>query len=129
MKKLPDAVFIIDTKKEEIAVKEARKLGIPIVAVVDTNCDPDEVDVIIPGNDDAIRSASLFARIIADAVIEGRGIYESKRAEEGQEEQEIIHVFEASEEELETRAAHVSEEELSSEEEIAGIRVFEPEEE
>jgi small subunit ribosomal protein S2 len=129
MKKLPDAVFIIDTKKEEIAVKEARKLGIPIVAVVDTNCDPDEVDVIIPGNDDAIRSASLFARIIADAVIEGRGIYESKRAEEGQEEQEIIHVFEASEEELETRAAPVSEEELASEEEIAGIRVFEPEEE
>ena len=128
MKKLPDAVFIIDIKKEEIAVKEARKLGIPIVAVVDTNCDPDEVDVVIPGNDDAIRSATLFARTIADAVIEGRGIFESKKAEEAEEEQEIIHVFEADKEEIEAKAAPVSEEELASEDEIAGIRVFEPEE-
>ncbi len=70
--KAPDAVFILDTKKEEIAVREARKLGIPIVAVLDTNCDPDEVDYAIPGNDDAIRSGALLTRVIADAVLEGK---------------------------------------------------------
>ncbi len=67
----PDAVFILDTRKEDICVREAKKLGMPIIAVVDTNCDPDEVDYIIPGNDDAIRSGALLARIIADAVMEG----------------------------------------------------------
>jgi small subunit ribosomal protein S2 len=72
--KVPDAIFVLDTKKEEIAVREARKLGVPIVAVLDTNCDPDEVDYGIPGNDDAIRSGSLLARIIADAAIEGRAL-------------------------------------------------------
>ncbi len=71
MGKLPDAVFVVDTKREEIAVKEARKLGIPVIAVVDTNCDPDVIDHVIPGNDDAIRSIRLFASKIADAVIEG----------------------------------------------------------
>jgi small subunit ribosomal protein S2 len=70
----PEAVFILDTKKEEIAVREARKLGIPIVAVLDTNCDPDDVDYEIPGNDDAIRSGALLTRIIADAAIEGRSM-------------------------------------------------------
>jgi small subunit ribosomal protein S2 len=70
----PDAVFILDTKKEEIAVREARKLGIPIVAVLDTNCDPDDVDFGIPGNDDAIRSGALLTRIVADAVIEGKSM-------------------------------------------------------
>jgi small subunit ribosomal protein S2 len=70
--KAPDAVYILDTKKEEIAVREARKLGIPIVAVLDTNCDPDEVDFAIPGNDDAIRSGALLTRVIADAVLEGK---------------------------------------------------------
>ncbi|HEU5002228.1 MAG TPA: 30S ribosomal protein S2 [Actinomycetota bacterium] len=69
----PDAIFVIDTRKEEIAVKEARKLGIPIIAVVDTNCDPDVVDFVIPGNDDAIRSGSLLARVIADAAAAGLG--------------------------------------------------------
>ena len=72
MERTPDAVFILDTKKEELAVTEARKLHIPIVAVVDTNCDPDLVNYVIPGNDDAIRSGSLMARIICDAVEEGR---------------------------------------------------------
>lgn len=72
MEQLPDVVFVIDTLKEEIAVAEARRLGIPIVAVVDTNCDPDEVDFVVPGNDDAIRSASLMTRIMAEAVLEGR---------------------------------------------------------
>ncbi len=74
MAKLPDAVFIIDTKKEHIAVTEANKLGIPVVAVVDTNCDPDIIQFVIPGNDDAIRSSSLMCRIVADAVEEGRYI-------------------------------------------------------
>jgi small subunit ribosomal protein S2 len=69
---LPDLVFIIDSNKEAIAVKEARRLGIPVVAIVDTNCDPDEVDWVIPGNDDALRAIRLFASKIADAVIEGR---------------------------------------------------------
>jgi small subunit ribosomal protein S2 len=72
--KLPDAVYILDTKKEEIAVREARKLGIPIIAVLDTNCDPDDVDYGIPGNDDAIRAGALLTRIIADAVIEGKSM-------------------------------------------------------
>jgi small subunit ribosomal protein S2 len=74
MARLPDAVFIIDTKKEHIAVTEANKLGVPVVAVVDTNCDPDVIDYVIPGNDDAIRSGTLMCRIIADAVTEGRFI-------------------------------------------------------
>src|SRR5205823_8912428 len=71
MSRVPSAVWIVDTKKEHIAVGEARKLGIPVVAILDTNCDPDEVDYKIPGNDDAIRSASLLTRVIADAVAEG----------------------------------------------------------
>ncbi|KWW99684.1 30S ribosomal protein S2 [Carbonactinospora thermoautotrophica] len=71
MQRLPSAVWIVDTKKEHIAVSEARKLGIPVVAILDTNCDPDEVDYKIPGNDDAIRSVSLLTRVIADAVAEG----------------------------------------------------------
>ncbi|MDA8352390.1 MAG: 30S ribosomal protein S2 [Firmicutes bacterium] len=72
MKELPDAVFIIDPRKERIAVAEARKLGIPIIAIVDTNCDPDEIDHIIPGNDDAIRAVRLFTSKMADAVLEGK---------------------------------------------------------
>ncbi len=72
MPKLPGALFIIDTKKEHNAVSEARKLGIPIVAIVDTNCDPDEVDVVIPGNDDAIRAVKLMCACMANAVIEGK---------------------------------------------------------
>jgi small subunit ribosomal protein S2 len=71
---LPDVLFVIDSNKEAIAVKEARKLGIPVVAVVDTNCDPDEVDWVIPGNDDALRAIRLFTNKIADAVIEGRAL-------------------------------------------------------
>ncbi len=74
MNKLPDAIFVIDTKKEHIAVTEANKLGMPVVAVVDTNCDPDVINFVIPGNDDAIRSGNLMCRIIADAVEEGRSI-------------------------------------------------------
>lgn len=72
MERLPDAVFVVDPRKEAIVVREARKLGIPLVGLVDTNCDPDEIDYVIPGNDDAIRSCSLIARVVARAVEEGR---------------------------------------------------------
>ena len=78
MKRPPAALFIIDTRKEDIAVKEARTLGIPIAAVVDTNCDPDDADYIIPSNDDAIRAIKLFVSKIANACIEGRHIYQEK---------------------------------------------------
>jgi small subunit ribosomal protein S2 len=72
MKKLPGALFVVDPRKEHIAVTEARKLNIPIVAIVDTNCDPDEIDYVIPGNDDAIRAVKLIAGKMADAVLEGK---------------------------------------------------------
>ena len=72
MDKLPGALFIVDPRKEKIAVAEAKKLGIPIVAIVDTNCDPDDVDYVIPGNDDAIRAVKLIAGAMASAIIEGR---------------------------------------------------------
>ncbi len=78
--RLPDTVFVIDTKKEHIAVTEANKLGMPIVAVVDTNCDPDVITYVIPGNDDAIRSGALMCRVLAEAVIEGRWVAEHQRA-------------------------------------------------
>jgi small subunit ribosomal protein S2 len=71
MSKVPSAVWVVDTKKEHIAVNEARKLGIPVVAILDTNCDPDEVNYPIPGNDDAIRSVALLTRVVADAVADG----------------------------------------------------------
>ena len=74
MNRLPEAIFVIDTKKEHIAVTEANKLGLPVIAVVDTNCDPDVIKYVIPGNDDAIRSGNLLCRVIADAVQEGRFI-------------------------------------------------------
>ena len=73
MKRLPSALFIVDTKKESIAIKEAKSLGIPIIAIVDTNCDPEEIDYVIPGNDDAIRAVKLVASKMADAILEARG--------------------------------------------------------
>ncbi len=88
MARLPDAVFIVDTKKEQIAVDEARKLKIPVIGVVDTNCDPDEVDFVIPGNDDALRSIRLFASRIADAVMSGRGMKESVEADSGRDNED-----------------------------------------
>jgi small subunit ribosomal protein S2 len=86
MSKVPSAVWIVDTKKEHIAVGEARKLGIPVVAILDTNCDPDEVDYKIPGNDDAIRSAALLTRVIADAVAEGLVARAAAAANAGRDE-------------------------------------------
>jgi small subunit ribosomal protein S2 len=88
MKKLPDALFVVDPKKEEIAVREANKLAIPVVAAVDTNCDPDVIDYKIPGNDDAIRAIRLFCAAIADAIIEGRELYEERQRGQGVEEEE-----------------------------------------
>lgn len=93
MDKLPSALFIVDPRKERIAVAEARKLGIPIIAIVDTNCDPDEIDYVIPGNDDAIRAVKLISGAMADAVIEGRqgqmGAAEAEAAEADEAEAEV----------------------------------------
>ncbi len=86
MNKLPGALFIVDPRKERIAVAEAKKLGIPIVAIVDTNCDPDEIDYVIPGNDDAIRAVKLIASTMADAIIEGR---QGAQSAEDVEEEEV----------------------------------------
>jgi small subunit ribosomal protein S2 len=81
MSRLPDAIFVVDTQKEQIAVDEARKLKIPVIGIVDTNCDPDEVDYVIPGNDDALRAIRLFASRIADSVMSGRDMKQSIDAE------------------------------------------------
>src|SRR4029079_14974577 len=81
LERLPDAIFVTDTKKEHIAVNEARKLNIPVIAIVDTNCDPDEVDFVIPGNDDAIRAVNLVTRVLADALAEGYGMAKEEVAE------------------------------------------------
>ncbi len=90
MKKIPGAMFIVDPRKERIAVKEAKKLGIPIIAIVDTNCDPDEIDAVIPGNDDAIRAVKLIAETIANAVIEGRQGEQGSAATEAEEASEEV---------------------------------------
>ncbi len=111
MKKLPEAVFILDTKKEHIAVTEARKIGIPIVAVVDTNCDPDLIDYAIPGNDDAIRAGELMSRVISDAVLEGRFIH-SKKAEasgEAPAKRNALQEAEVAEQQTQARAAAAAE--------------------
>ena len=79
MSRLPDAIFVIDSNKEQIAVREARKLGIPVVAVVDTNCDPSEVDYVIPGNDDALRAIRLFTSKISESIAEGAQLMTDKQ--------------------------------------------------
>ena len=81
MEKLPDAIFVVDPKKEKIAIAEAIKLSLPIVAIVDTNCNPEEIDYVIPGNDDAIRAVKLISSVIADAVIEGKKLIIEKTTE------------------------------------------------
>jgi small subunit ribosomal protein S2 len=88
MERLPRALFVIDTNRERIAVAEARKLGIPVIALLDTNCDPDPVDYPIPGNDDAIRTIRLFVSRFADAILEGRALWDSQRKERESEEPE-----------------------------------------
>ena len=108
MQEPPGAVFILDTKKEYIAVTEARKLSVPIVAVVDTNCDPDLVDYAIPGNDDAIRSGRLMARVISDAVQEGRFIH-SKRTETTSVARDALTEAEVAEQQTRARAEAAAE--------------------
>ncbi|RMG90869.1 MAG: 30S ribosomal protein S2 [Zetaproteobacteria bacterium] len=98
MIKLPDCLFVIDIRKEELAVKEAQKLGIPVVAVVDSNCDPTGIDYVIPGNDDAIRAVRLFCSKIADALIEGAEAWALEHAEEGED---IVEAMAAATEESE----------------------------
>ena len=88
MARVPAAVWIVDTKKEHLAVDEARKLKLPIIGILDTNCDPDEVEFVIPGNDDALRSIRLFAAGIADAVLAGRGMADASNAPDGREPRE-----------------------------------------
>ena len=83
LRRVPDALFIVDPSREQIAVLEARRLGVPIIAIVDTNCDPDLIDYVIPGNDDAIRAIKLFLSKVADAIIEGKAAYDEKTASEG----------------------------------------------
>jgi small subunit ribosomal protein S2 len=115
MSRLPDAVFVIDSNKEQIAVREARKLGIPVVAVVDTNCDPSEVDYIIPGNDDALRAIRLFASKIADSVVEGSQAATDKQEAEIRDAAAVSSQSEASGEE-------VTGEEISMEDVLGGGR-------
>lgn len=102
MNKLPDLIFIVDPKKEEIAINEARILGIPVVGIIDTNCDPDLIDYPIAGNDDAIRTVKLLTRVMANAVIEGRQGEQFEEAEETKEEDQVEEVSEVSDEEAET---------------------------
>lgn len=89
MDRLPGALFVVDPRKERIAVTEARKIGIKVVAVVDTNCDPDDVDYVLPGNDDAIRSIRLFTETVADAILEGKAILREDEEEESEEPAEV----------------------------------------
>jgi small subunit ribosomal protein S2 len=113
MKKLPDMIFVIDTVKEKIAVLEARRLGIKVVAPLDTNCDPDLVDLPIPGNDDAIRSIQLFCREMAEAINEGKALKEQDEEEESKEDNAPV----TQEEQDEVVAQAVKEEEATIEEE------------
>jgi len=111
MNRLPGAVFVVDPKKEKIAVHEARKIGIPSIGIVDTNCDPDDVDYVVPGNDDAIRAIQLFATKIADAVIEGKQIYEKQLQVEGAKEEKAAALAAESSGEIEVEEGVEGEEE------------------
>ncbi|CDM64956.1 30S ribosomal protein S2 [Pyrinomonas methylaliphatogenes] len=104
MTKLPDALFIIDVRKEEIAVREANRLGIPVIAVVDTNCSPEGIDYVIPGNDDALRAVRLFASRIADAIIEGRQMLAKESEEAAAEEAEKAPAAESSSQDSDSAA-------------------------
>ena len=99
MNELPDCLFVIDVRKEDLAVKEAQKLGIPVVAVVDSNCNPSHIDYVIPGNDDAIRAVRLFCSKIADALLEGSEAWQLENSEDGGD---VVEVMAAAEEEVES---------------------------
>ena len=124
MKKLPEVVVVTDTRKEHTAIAEANKLGIPIIAIVDTNCDPDPIDLPVPGNDDAIRSIRLISSVLADAVIEGRGeAFEGAEVAEDTERSEAAPQVDAmleTERHAEESAELVADEELSAEPEAIG---------
>jgi small subunit ribosomal protein S2 len=125
MNRLPDAIFVIDSNKEQIAVREARKLGIPVVAVVDTNCDPSEVDYVIPGNDDALRAIRLFASKIADSVVEGSQVASDKQTADlaaiaGAAQQGEAPAGEAPAEEAASAAAEAGAEDISMEDVLGG---------
>lgn len=105
MKELPDAVYIVDPRKERIAVSEARRLSIPVIAIVDTNCDPDEIDYIIPGNDDAIRAVKLITSVMAEAVLEGKQIIEAEAGAQAEEAQEESKPESGADEEAKVQAA------------------------
>jgi small subunit ribosomal protein S2 len=129
MSRLPDAVFVIDSNKEQIAVREARKLGIPVVAVVDTNCDPSEVDYIIPGNDDALRAIRLFASKIADSVVEGSQLLTDKQAADmaaGVERAEAAAAAEAAAQDAAAAAAPAAEQAPAEAEDINMEEVLGP---
>jgi len=117
MVRLPDMVFIVDVRREDIAVKEAHRLGIPIVAVVDTNCDPDPIDFVIPANDDAIKAIKLICGKIAGAIQEGRQVWESLRAEEEVEAPLPVYLSTVAQEATEVTASEVESQEVGPEEE------------
>ena len=120
MNKLPEVMFIIDPVEEATALAEARKLNIPVVAVCDTNCDPDLIDYPIPGNDDAIRAVKLFCSVIADAILEGKGI--ENKQEDGAIEAgaEVKEVAEATEEVVENKEVTEEKEVVEEKEEVKG---------
>src|SRR5205085_5617903 len=116
MQRVPDAVFVIDLKTEAIAVREAQRLRIPIIGLVDTNCDPDGIDYVIPGNDDAIRSCAAITRAIGDVVSEGHGIFraEEERARQEREERERREAEERARQEAEAQARREAEEQAAA---------------
>jgi len=115
MRKQPDAIFIVDLRKEQLAVREARRLGMPVIALVDTNCDPDEADFVIPGNDDAIRSCSLVVRAIGDAIAEGKQRVAPAAFEQQQEQEQAPSEDHRAEPEQETEPAPAATEEPQAE--------------
>jgi len=120
MNRLPDAIFVIDSNKEQIAVREARKLGIPVVAVVDTNCDPTEVDYVIPGNDDALRAIRLFTSKISESIAEGAQLMTDKQVADMQAGTEQAQAAEAAASDYSAEAAAVDPSEDISMEEVLG---------
>lgn len=125
MIQLPDCLFVVDVRKEELAVKEAHKLGIPVVAVVDSNCNPDNIDYIIPGNDDAIRAVRLFCSKIADAIIEGSETWQLENAEDGDD---LVEAMSTASEEAPEEAAKEDTAAESSETEVSEAKVSDAEE-
>jgi len=120
MSRLPDAIFVIDSNKEQIAVREARKLGIPVVAVVDTNCDPSEVDYVIPGNDDALRAIRLFTSKISESIVEGSQMATDKQSAELAAAAAYTEPAHAPEEAPAAEAAEAGGEDISMEDVLGG---------